>query len=156
MMNFKCQVDWLQGSVCKWPVSPPTQPLSAIWPPHWGVLRPLLTNPHNIIVIIIIIIIIVIIIIIIPINPPLVYPLGHHHHVGEKTQARVLVYLKMAKNRHRDEAHSLSFFRKPCSFSLNLKESVPRGQQWYKDQVFSFPSAFSNGSKFENALWRKV
>ena len=44
------------------------------------------------------------------VNPPLVYPPGHHHHhhqFGEKIQARVSieVYLKMAKNRQRDEVH---------------------------------------------------
>ena len=49
-----------------------------------------------------------------------------------------------------------SLFLAKTLFSLNLKESVPRGQQWYKDQVFSFPSAFSNGSKFGNSQWRKV
>ena len=52
------------------------------------------------------------------VKPPLVYPLGHHHDVGEKIQARVSVqvYLKMGKNIHRDVFH--------FHFSKNIVHSV--------------------------------
>ena len=57
------------------------------------------------------------------VNPPLLYPLGHHHyHVGEEIS--VNVHINMAQNRPRDEVHFL--FLKTIS-SLKLNESVLRG-----------------------------
>ena len=38
-----------------------------------------------------------------------------------------------------DKEMKFTFIFPKTLSSLNLKESVPRGQQWYKDQVFSFP-----------------
>ena len=47
-----------------------------------------------------------------------------------------------------------SLFLAKTLFSLNLKESVPRGRQSYKDQVLLLVK--SNGSKCEDTQWRKV